>query len=109
MCLLVGIRVRSFHGTIPLWGMLERLEASLPVHGTSRAPLRAGVLAASACHSLRTPLAKARYPIINMHTIAITDSFMQCIILAPCHGHTTIPTVSQCVVTTTMWTVLYLL
>lgn len=57
--------MKCFLGTIPLWGMLERLEASLPLSSSNgRAPLRVAVLVVSACRSLRTPLARARFVVV---------------------------------------------
>jgi hypothetical protein len=75
MALLLGARIRAFHGAIPLWAMLERLETSLPLGPTGvRAPARLAVLAVAACQSIRTPLARARYvalPIGLRHSLVI--------------------------------------
>lgn len=56
ICFFYGIRVKEFGGRVPLWGLLERLEALSP----PCIPLRNSVGAVASIHSLRSPLAKAR-------------------------------------------------
>lgn len=52
----IGIKVKEFYGTVPFWGLLERLEASLP----PILPVRNSVGAVACMTSLRSPLGKAR-------------------------------------------------
>lgn len=51
-----GIKVREFHGQIPFWGLLERLEIITPPSPS----IRNSVGAISCIPNLRTPLGKAR-------------------------------------------------
>jgi RUN domain len=90
ICLLHGIKLKEFHGVVPLWGLLERLETmqssvsintapsnaqsvqssaaaspSVTNSGSAGAPSGAQVLwqavgAVARMSSLRTPLARAR-------------------------------------------------
>lgn len=54
-CLLHGMHLRAFHGAVPLWGLLERMEGR-----SSSKALRDSVQAVVFVSDLRTPLAKAR-------------------------------------------------
>ena len=80
VCLLHGIRIREFHGVVPLWGLLERLDALYMTHPTptstssnssatssSSSSSSSGsgsskslVSMVSSLSRLRSPLAKAR-------------------------------------------------
>ena len=54
--ILKGIKIREFHGIVPFWGLLERLETLNP---PSQA-IRNSVGAVACIPSLRTPIAKSR-------------------------------------------------
>eukprot|EP00607_Mallomonas_marina_P003559 CAMPEP_0182439160 /NCGR_PEP_ID=MMETSP1167-20130531/86267_1 /TAXON_ID=2988 /ORGANISM="Mallomonas Sp, Strain CCMP3275" /LENGTH=686 /DNA_ID=CAMNT_0024632797 /DNA_START=16 /DNA_END=2073 /DNA_ORIENTATION=+ len=55
-CLLHGIKLKEFHGILPFWGLLERLESLTPPSMV----IRNSVGAIACIPSLHTPLAKAR-------------------------------------------------
>ena len=67
VCLLHGIRIREFHGIVPFWGLLERLEALYTTHPTTTTnsnsistSSKSTVSVVSSLSRLRTPLSKAR-------------------------------------------------
>jgi hypothetical protein len=51
-----GIKITEFYGTFPFWGLLERLETSVP----PILPVRNSVGAVACISTLRTPIGKAR-------------------------------------------------
>eukprot|EP01041_Mallomonas_annulata_P001496 gene1496-2883_t len=55
-CLLQGIKIREFHGIVPFWGLLERLESLDP----PSIVIRNSVGAVACIPTLHTPLARAR-------------------------------------------------
>ena len=72
VCLLHGIRTREFFGVVPLWGLLERLDAlymtprppnnsnSSSSSSSSVSSSKSAVSVVSSLSRLRTPLSKAR-------------------------------------------------
>ena len=92
VCLLHGIRIREFHGVVPLWGLLERLDAlymthpSPPTSSSSSSSSGSGkslVSMVSSLSRLRTPLAKARGWIRLVLNRRFVDEVMATITLAP--------------------------
>lgn len=71
LCLMHGMRIKEYHGVIPFWGLLERLEAE----NRTSAQNRVAIVNVAQLSCLRTPLAKARHAYLSAHFMSITNSF----------------------------------
>jgi hypothetical protein len=70
-CLFYGIRIPDFFGTIPFWGLIQRLDAG--IHTCN--PLRHSIAVISNATQLKTPWMKARCCFLNFSSIFHLDYY----------------------------------